>query len=79
MAMAADSSWRPKSVVNTKHEQIQLAWVRDPFDPQITRVATTVTIRRVKQRQSCIQGVKDRSMPCSRLVTAAESSKNTQG
>ncbi|KAK4082114.1 hypothetical protein Purlil1_11337 [Purpureocillium lilacinum] len=47
--------WRPKSVVSIKYEQVQFAWVRDPFDPQITRLAATVTIRHVKQRQNRIQ------------------------
>ncbi|KAK4071555.1 hypothetical protein Purlil1_13380 [Purpureocillium lilacinum] len=47
--------WRPKSVVTIKYEQVQFAWVRDPFDPQITRRAATVTIRHVKQRQNRIQ------------------------
>ncbi|KAK4089442.1 hypothetical protein Purlil1_6011 [Purpureocillium lilacinum] len=47
--------WRPKSVVSIKYEQVQFAWVRDPFDPQITRLAATVTICHVKQRQNRIQ------------------------
>ncbi len=47
--------WRPKSVVAIKYEQVQFAWVRDPFDPQITRLAATVTIRHVKQRQNRIK------------------------
>ncbi|KAL6887140.1 hypothetical protein HDV57DRAFT_349635 [Trichoderma longibrachiatum] len=63
--------WRPGSVVDLKYEDVLLAWVRDPQNPQKVGLAATITIHHVKQKKDKISRDQRGSMTFS--VTFMES------
>jgi hypothetical protein len=48
LLLAGIGGWRPASVTNIRYQDVEFAWVWDPFNLEITRLSATITIRYVK-------------------------------